>query len=148
MRQRQQSIVLFLCTGNYYRSRFAEVLFNSLVHKMKLPWRATSRGLALERGINNIGPMDVSAIQTLQALGICIGEDCSRAPAQVTTEELESADRVIALKHGEHLPLLQERYPLWADKVEFWHIDDAPEVLPLIEREIRNLVVRIRDGKR
>jgi protein-tyrosine phosphatase len=147
MRQRQQRILLFLCTGNYYRSRFAEVLFNSIAGNMKLPWRATSRGLALERGINNIGPMAVSAIQTLEALGVRMGEDCSRAPAQVTTKELESADRVIALKHAEHLPLLQERYPLWVDKVEFWHIDDAPEVLPLIEREVRNLVARIRDGK-
>jgi protein-tyrosine-phosphatase len=148
MRQRPQRIVLFLCTGNYYRSRLAEVLFNSIADKMKLPWRATSRGLALERGINNIGPMAVSAIQTLEALGVWIGEDCCRTPAQVTTEELESADRVIALKHAEHLPLLEERYPLWTEKVEFWHIDDAPEVLPLIEREVRNLVACIRDGKR
>lgn len=148
MRQRQNRTVLFLCTGNYYRSRFAEVLFNSFADKMKLPWRATSRGLALERGINNIGPMAVSAIQTLEALGVCIGADCSRSPAQLTTADLESADRVIALKHAEHLPLLEERYPLWADKVEFWHIDDAPEVLPLVEREVRNLAARIRDEKR
>lgn len=25
--------------------------------KMGLPWRASSRGLALERGVNNVGPM-------------------------------------------------------------------------------------------
>ena len=94
MRQRQQKTVLFLCTGNYYRSRFAEVLFNSLADKMKLPWRATSRGLALERGINNIGPMAISAIQTLEAArGLYSDAECSRVPAQVTTEELESADR-------------------------------------------------------
>ena len=49
--------ILFLCTGNYYRSRFAEVMFNSVAAKMSLPWKATSRGLALERGIYNIGPM-------------------------------------------------------------------------------------------
>src|SRR5438132_811728 len=40
MRQRQEKTVLFLCTGNYYRSRFAEVLFNSVAGKMGLPWRA------------------------------------------------------------------------------------------------------------
>jgi hypothetical protein len=28
MRQRKEKSVLFLCTGNYYRSRFAEILFN------------------------------------------------------------------------------------------------------------------------
>ena len=44
MRQRHEKTVLFLCTGNYYRSRFAEVLFNSLAGKMGLPWKASSRG--------------------------------------------------------------------------------------------------------
>jgi protein-tyrosine phosphatase len=28
--------ILFLCTGNYYRSRFAEILFNSVAGKMGL----------------------------------------------------------------------------------------------------------------
>ena len=54
MKQRQEKTVLFLCTGNYYRSRFAEILFNSVAEKMGLPWKASSRGLALERGVNNI----------------------------------------------------------------------------------------------
>ena len=65
MKQRQQNTVLFLCTGNYYRSRFAEVLFNSVAGKMGLPWRASSRGLALERGFNNVGPMAVAAVNAL-----------------------------------------------------------------------------------
>ncbi len=30
MGQRRHKIILFLCTGNYYRSRFAEILFNSV----------------------------------------------------------------------------------------------------------------------
>jgi protein-tyrosine-phosphatase len=49
MGQRREKNILFLCTGNYYRSRFAEVLFNSVAGKMGLPWQAYSRGLALER---------------------------------------------------------------------------------------------------
>ena len=39
--------VLFLCTGNYYRSRFAEILFNWHATQQELNWRADSRGLAL-----------------------------------------------------------------------------------------------------
>ena len=67
MGQRSQKLVLFLCTGNYYRSRFAESLFNSVAGKMGLPWRASSRGLALERGVNNVGPMAAAAIKALEA---------------------------------------------------------------------------------
>ena len=43
MKQRQEKTVLFLCTGNYYRSRYAEVLYNSVAGKLGLPWRKTSR---------------------------------------------------------------------------------------------------------
>lgn len=146
MAQLKHKVVLFLCTGNYYRSRFAEVLFNSVAGKMHLPWRASSRGLALERGVHNIGPMAASAIRELAARGICAGDDCARMPAQVSASDLEAADRVIALKHAEHLPLFQERFPAWAGKVEFWHIDDAPEALALIEREVMSLVARILGG--
>ena len=146
MAKRSEKTVLFLCTGNYYRSRFAEVLFNSVAGKMGLPWKAASRGLALERGINNVGPMPVEAIKALEALGIRAADAVTRLPAQVTTDDLERADRVIALKQAEHLPLLQERFPAWAEKVELWHVDDAPKVLGLIEQEVMGLVARILGG--
>jgi len=146
MRQRHEKTVLFLCTGNYYRSRYAEVLFNSVAGKMGLPWQASSRGLALERGVNNVGPMAVEAVKALEALGVRAAEAVTRLPAQVTTDDLERAALIVALKHAEHLPLLQERFPAWVEKVEFWHVDDAPEVLGLIEQEVMGLVARILGG--
>jgi predicted translation initiation factor SUI1 len=90
--------------------------------------------------------MAASAIQALEAMGVCAGDDCARFPAQVTADELEKADRVVALKRDEHLPLLQERFPAWAEKVEFWHADDAPDVLGLIEQEVMALVARLLGG--
>src|ERR687887_191117 len=146
MAKRSEKTVLFLCTGNYYRSRYAEILFNSVAGKMGLPWKASSRGLALERGINNVGPMAASAVQALEAMGVRAGDALARMPAQVTTGDLEGAALVVALKHAEHLPLLQERFPAWAEKVESWHVDDAPEVLGLIEQEVMGLVARILGG--
>ncbi len=143
---RQQKTILFLCTGNYYRSRFAEVLFVSVATKMGLPWSASSRGLALERGVNNVGPMAVAAIKTLETMGIRDAERCGRLPAQVTADDLEKTDVVIALKHAEHLPLLQERFPAFAEKVEFWHVDDAPDALPLIQSKIMDVVARLLGG--
>ncbi len=146
MGERKHKNVLFPCTGNYYRSRFAEILFNSVAGKMGLPWKASSRGLALERGVNNVGPMAVSAIAALEALGVRVPDATSRLPAQVTTHELEGAALIVALKQAEHRPLLQERFPAWAEKVEFWQVDDAPEALGLIEREVMSLVARILGG--
>jgi translation initiation factor 1 len=148
MAKRSEKTVLFLCTGNYYLSRFAEVLFNSVADKMGLPWKASSRGLALERGVNNVGPMAVSAVRALEALGVRASEAVARLPAQVTTDDLERAALIVALKRDEHLPLLQERFPAWAEKVEFWHVDDAPEVLGVIEQEVMALVARILGGGR
>lgn len=144
--ERRKKSVLFLCTGNYYRSRFAEILFNSVAGKMGLGWTATSRGLALEQGVNNVGPMAVSAVKALEAMGIRATDSFTRLPAQLTTEDLEQVDRIVALKRAEHLPLLRERFPAWVEKVEFWHVDDAPEVLGLIEQEVMGLVARILGG--
>jgi len=146
MAQANEKTILFLCTGNYYRSRFAEVLFNSVAGKMRLPWKASSRGLALERGVNNVGPMAKPAIQALETMGVRAAYDCARFPLQATAADLEAADRIVALKRDEHLPLLQARFPAWTEKVEFWHVDDAPEVLGLIEREVMGLMARLIGG--
>ena len=39
--------ILFVCTANIFRSRFAEEVFNFLVIKEKIPARAFSAGLKL-----------------------------------------------------------------------------------------------------
>lgn len=143
---RREKTILFLCTGNYYRSRFAEVLFNAVAGRMGLPWRAASRGLALERGINNVGPMAVSAVDALRAMGLHAADDVSRFPEQVTNDDLQGADRIVALKQVEHQPLLLERFPAWSEKVEYWQVDDAPEALTWIEREVMELIARLLGG--
>src|SRR5256714_15421048 len=98
MAKRSGKTVLFLCTGNYYRSRFAEALFNSVAGKMGLPWRASSRGLALERGTHNVGPMAPSANRALEEMGVCAGGDWARATAQGPEVDLEVTGRIVATK--------------------------------------------------
>src|SRR5262252_7419834 len=104
MRQRHEKTVLFLCTGNYYRSRYAEVLFNSVAGKMGLPWKASSGGLALERGVNNVGPMAPSAVKALEARGLCALSEFDRFPIQVTVDDFAAAHWIVALKEAEYLP--------------------------------------------
>ncbi len=139
--------ILFLCTGNYYRSRFAEILFNSRAVQAELNWRADSRGLALEKGVNNIGPMSKYALKVLEERGIEL-TDAPRYPIQVQGVDFEEADLIIALKEAEHRPYLSKRHPIWVDKVEYWHIHDGfptAEYDPLkeTEREINALIQRL-----
>ena len=145
MAKRSDKTVLFLCTGNYYRSRFAEIYFNSVAMKMGLPWKATSRGLALAPG-GNIGPMSAWALKALETMRLRDADATARFPIQAASADLEQAAVIVALKRAEHLPMLQERFPGWVETVEYWHIDDAPEVLPLIEGEVMSLVARLLGG--
>ncbi len=146
MAKRSEKTVLFLCTGNYYRSRFSEVLFNSVAAKLGLAWKATSRALALERGVNNVGPMAKLAVKHLQQMGIDSPQAYTRMPTAVTDEELAAADVIVALKHAEHLPLLEERHPAAVSKVEFWTVEDEPHVLEEMQREVMYLTSRLLMG--
>jgi predicted translation initiation factor SUI1 len=122
------------------------MLFNSVAGKLGLLWQASSRVLVLELAVHNMGPMAMAAVKALEARGIRAADAVTRLPAQVTTDELAAADRVIALKHTEHLLLLDEQLSALAEKVEFWEVDDTAEGLGLIERQVMSLVARILGG--
>jgi protein-tyrosine phosphatase len=139
--------VLFLCTGNYYCSRHAEAVFNHHATAAGLSWRATSRGLALEFGVNNVGPMARATVERLTALGIA-HEPYLRMPAPTTEQDFAAASLVVALKDAEHRPLLVERHPRWVEKVEFWAVHDIDfatpeEALPEIEERVLELITRL-----
>ena len=139
--------VLFLCTGNYYRSRFAESLFNTLAPQQKLNWRAVSRGLALERGVNNVGAISKHAIAGLVERGVSIDSHL-RYPLPVTEADLAAADKIIAIDESEHRPLLIERFPQWMNAAEYWLVHDVGETLPLealstIEQHIQQLIQQV-----
>jgi protein-tyrosine-phosphatase len=137
-----KSTVLFLCTGNYYRSRFAELLFNALAKSKGLSWSATSRGLALERGVANIGPVATAVIAHLETLGITL-DGPQRFPIPAAHEDFSQSTHVVALMESEHRPLLRERHPPWESKVEYWQVRDDEHALPLIDKAVTRLVLRL-----
>ena len=113
--------VLFLCSGNYYRSRFAEHLFNWLAAKSDLPWQADSRGLRVGKA-GNIGPISRFAVEGLEVRGISTNGE--RYPIQLSLPDLARSDLVIAVKEAEHRAMLTDLFPLWTNMVEYWHVDD------------------------
>lgn len=134
--------VLFICTGNYYRSRFAEAVFNHEAAKQKLTARAFSRGLATWL-VYGDAPISANTIEALGRLGISL-EHTAPKPVQLTEEDLISADHIIALKEAEHRPMMEKQFPTWADKVEYWHVHDidfveATEALPQIYDKVMEM---------
>jgi protein-tyrosine phosphatase len=146
MLQRKHKNVLFLCTGNYYRSRFAEIYFNWLAPRENLPWRADSRGLALVA--ENYGPISSYTRHELERLGIPLPE-ALRHPLDAAEKDFEAARLVVALKEAEHRPLMQSRFPKWVERVEYWHVHDLDfaqpaDALPEVKSRVEALVSRLR----
>src|SRR3954447_7992635 len=99
--------LLFLCTGNYYRSRYAELLFNALAPAAGLEWEADSRGLQLTPG-RNPGPLSAFVVDRCRHRKLALPADV-RKPREADVLDLFEADHVVALKESEHRPLLAER---------------------------------------
>ncbi len=115
--------ILFLCTGNYYRSPFAEHYFNHQAKNKNLNWRAISRGLNVVDG-KNPGWISIHTINRLKSLGLNLEERID-FPKQVSLKELEEADIIIAIKKTEHLPYILKIFPHPENKVQYWEIHDV-----------------------
>jgi protein-tyrosine phosphatase len=136
--------VLFLCTGNYYRSRFAEALFNHESGLRNLEWRAFSRGLALERLHVPNPTLSPHTAERLEAAAIGLHHTSPR-PIPASEGDFDSAEMIVALYESEHRPLMAERFPQWTGHTLFWDVPDldertAQEALGAIETQVLNLL--------
>jgi protein-tyrosine phosphatase len=139
--------VLFLCTGNYYRSRYAEILFNWHAQQRALAWQADSRGL--DPDPRNVGPMSRDTMAALRKLGIPFDKHL-RLPLLVTDDDFESAHHIVAVKEAEHRPMIERGFCQWLDRVEFWHVHDLDccgpdEAIPHLDREVAALLKRLHE---
>jgi len=126
--------------------RFSEYLFDALAKKARLPWRAFSRGLKTWMA-DGQGPIARSTAKRLASLGI-LGEQPIRYPISLSEPDLETADLIVAAKEAEHRAMIFQQFPEWADRVEYWHVDDidcaAPdEALPICQACIESLIKRL-----
>jgi protein-tyrosine phosphatase len=122
-----QKQVLFVCTGNYYRSRFAEALFNQKARQVHLNWRAVSRGLKLVSSQQGLSPV---AQRELSNRGVP-PELCKGAPKPLAREDLEKSDYIVLMNEAEHRPVLEKQFPTRDDrKIRYWHIADTGQTKP------------------
>jgi protein-tyrosine phosphatase len=140
--------VLFLCTGNYYRSRYAEELFNHRAKLESLQWRAFSRGVAKQGFPSNVGPMSRFALEALQAKRV-VPERAANYPQPCSLADFDQAGLIIALKEAEHRPYIEQRFPEVAGRVTYWYVDDIALVDPsialaMIDRHIDELISTLR----
>lgn len=133
--------LLFLCTGNYYRSRFSEEYFNYLAKAQRLPWHSYSRALLPHlENTGNEGPISIHTLMALEELNIPTVSD-DRYPITATDEDFETCDLIIALDRTEHHPMVKQYFPQHEHNVKFFSIGDVHVETPLsaISRMTRTL---------
>lgn len=136
--------VLFICTGNYYRSRHAEAYFNWRAQKQGLGARAFSRGLLTSMVAEEPTRLSPSTAERLKHLGIPLALTAPE-PIQLTQGDLVRAHRAVALRRDEHRALMNLQHPEWADQIEYWDVRDIDELqaelaLPRIETQVEALL--------
>jgi protein-tyrosine phosphatase len=136
--------VLFICSGNYYRSRFAEAFFNHTAERRGLAWRAFSRGLATHL-VDGAGEISMHTRFALLVRNIPLRHTGAR-PTSLAAADLTRATRVIALKEAEHRALMRVQFPQWENRIEYWHVHDLDAASPdTAVPEIETLTLRLLD---
>ena len=130
MSDERKKRVLFVCSGNYYRSRLAEILFNHEAPLTGLDWEAESRGLLESSGDLKGMSEHTKTYLRLMELGDLAASP--RDPLSMTVEDLTEADLVIALCRTEHKPMMEKKFLALAKalhksgKIRYWNIYDIP----------------------
>ncbi len=144
MQEIRPRTVLMVCTGNYYRSRYAELLFNALV-PADLGWRADSRGFAPTPW--NAGPIAPVVLDRLSIAGIAPPARL-RGPIRLAPADLEAADMLVALDEKEHRPYVEGLGQPWSGRFRLWVVPDLHEwpverALPAIDQAVYALLAEL-----
>lgn len=122
--------VLFVCSGNYYRSRLAEILFNHEAERAGVAWEADSRGLLKTGELRGLSE-HAAAYLVGAKLSHLAGEP-PRDPLVIDVEDLTAANLVVALCREEHQPMIEQKFVALAralqkaGRIRYWNIYDIP----------------------
>ena len=122
--------VLFLCSGNYYRSRLAEILFNHEASAAGIPWFAESRGLLATGELKGISE-HAAAYLKMAGLGELMAER-PRDPLVADVEDLTGSDLIIGMCREEHRKMVEQKFLALAKamhktgRIRYWNVYDIP----------------------
>lgn len=143
--------ILFLCTGNYYRSRLAEELLRYNAKKADLEIECDSAGLGKIPNPSNPGPIGIAALEYLQKRRIS-SLSLARYPKQWTPSDIQTADIIVCMNEREHRVMFerQARPFLNHGQIVYWRIPDVeedPDLMGpgLIDGEVRGLLGKLKD---
>ena len=117
--------VLFVCTANIHRSRFAEEVFNHLAKKGDSVHQAFSAGLRV--GDYSFRTIYYPALDNLKKLKITPLRPNDHS-IHIEEVDIHEYDRIICMDEGEHRPMVTGNANLDDDLFEYWNIIDEPQV--------------------
>lgn len=125
--------VLFVCTGNYYRSKFCENLWYFLLEKFDKEGEVSSSGLKPELASlwkDAFGPVSPFTTKALRVMSIPLYNSSSLNP--LSQSEVFENDKVVFINKEEHMPLLSESgITIPISKIICWENEDVDEEFPM-----------------
>lgn len=136
--------VLFICSGNFYRSRYAEAVFNHIAPHVIPGWSAISRGFKPHLATEDLSYL---ARERLQEKGIPLNHTAEK-PCKLSREDLEESTVIVSLLESQHRPLMRTHFPEFEDVSLYWEvydIEDQPaEIsLSLIDENVTQLIAEL-----
>ena len=145
--------ILFLCTGNYYRSRYAEAYMKHLSSLLKLGVDCTSAGFEISKAdklsnmYGEISPFTKKRLVDQQIFNLA-----SEIRTELNNSLLLMSDKIIIIDKEEHTKYLCDYSAIKDMDVVYWNAKDiqdwAPKItLDLIEINCQNLASEIWNDK-
>lgn len=130
--------VCFVCTGNYYRSRFAEAVFNFLSKECGESHIAKSRGLnisAADKTAREYGELSPYTKNKMDDLEIPRNLT-SKKRKSISKKDLDEFDIIVIMDRSEHFKMVKEFIGEDKDMIEaaknfkYWAIKDVSDWEP------------------
>ena len=129
--------VLFVCTGNAYRSPIAE----ALLKKLRPDWTVASAGLKVAIPI----PKQVrDFLETQKALDLL-----KAYPESIEEKRLGTFDLIVAMESKHKQAVLrrcidcEKRIVVWNIKDPYWEYEDALDIFVQIQNKVKELANKI-----